>query len=452
MKPTNKKVVICGGVRTPIGHLGKSLVRWLPEELMEIAIRALMQKTSLYPHAVDGVLVGWVGQGSHAPNIARVSALKAGLPEKVQAYTVQQNCISSLETVASAYRHIIMGDGDLYLAGGTESMSNFPYAIRGHRDHKKLRSLETVRAHWSELWDDPEVLITDTTEEGLTDPICKMNMAATAEVCAQIYSISREAQDAYALNSYKKALAAVNRKFYDTHVVPVIAKNGETVLERDEYPFLRESLVEKPKMFEKAPTLFDAPSYTIKDFYRDNGSFILGKSYQEGKTRGTVSLFNACARSDGAAVVIVTSEERARDLDLKILAEVHSWGFWGSSPAYMGIAPVFAASLAMDRAGIHFSDLDHIELHEAFAATCLSIFRVGKEKYRQNWDSANEQGLLNPNGGTLALGHPLAATGVRLLLNLIFSMQEDKNSRFGMAAACASGGLGGAMILKRFGA
>ncbi|MBK8576070.1 MAG: thiolase family protein [Elusimicrobia bacterium] len=451
MKPTNKKVVICGGARTPIGHSGKSLAGFLPEELMEVAIRALMQKTSLYPHAVDGVLVGWVGQGSHAPNIARVSALKAGLPEKVQAYTIQQNCISSLETVASAYRHIIMGDGDLYLAGGTESMSNFPYAIRGHRNHKKLRSIETVKAHWSELWDDPDVFITDTTEEGLTDPICKINMAATAEVCAQIYSISRDAQDAYALNSYKKGLIAERRGFYKSHVVPV-ALNGVTALDQDENPFLRESLVQKPRLLEKAPTLFDGPSYSIKDFYRDNKDIILGKTYEEGKTKGTVSLFNACARSDGAAVVIVTSEERARDLDLNILAEVNAWGFWGSSPAYMGIAPVFATSLALDRAGIHFSDLDHIELHEAFAATCLSIFRVGKEKYRQNWESANAQGLVNPNGGTLALGHPLAATGVRLLLNLIFSMQEEKNSRFGMVAACASGGLGGAMILKRFGA
>lgn len=451
MKPTNKKVVICGGVRTPIGHLGKSLARFLPEELMEIAIRSLMQRTSLYPHAVDGVLVGWVGQGSHAPNIARVSALKAGLPEKVQAYTIQQNCISSLETVASAYRHIIMGDGDLYLAGGTESMSNFPYAIRGPRDHKKLRSLETLKTNWAELWNDPEIAITDTTEEGLTDPICKINMAATAEVCAQIYSITRESQDAYALNSYKKGLNAEKRGFYNTHVVP-IKKNGEIILAQDEYPFLRESLVEKPKMLEKAPTIFDGPSNSFKDFYRENSAYILGKTYEEGKTKGTVSLFNACARSDGAAVVIVTSEERAKDLDLEILAEVHSWGFWGTSPAYMGIAPVFATSLALDRAGIHFSDLGHIELHEAFAATCLSIFKVGKEKYRQNWEAANEQGIINPNGGTLALGHPLAATGVRLLLNLIFAMKEDPHSRFGLAAACASGGLGGAMILKRFGA
>lgn len=448
MKPTAKKVVICGGVRTPIGHMGKSLTRFLPEDLMEIAIRGLMHRTSIYPQAVDGVLVGWVGQGSHAPNIARVSALKAGLPEKVQAYTIQQNCISSLETVAAAYRHIVMGDGDLYLAGGTESMSNFPYAIRGPRDHKKLRSLETVKSNWNELWNDPDVFITDTTEEGLTDPLCKINMAATAEICAQIYSISRDAQDAYALAGFQKGLSAQNRGFYKSHVIPVTSK-GEVVCGRDEYPFLRESIVEKPRLMEKAPALFDTSGNSIENFYKENQKYIVGKNYEAGKTKGTVTLFNACARSDGAAVVIVTSEERAQDLGLEIMAEVHAWGFWGTSPAYMGIAPVFATGVALERAGMRFTDLDHIELHEAFAATCLSIFRVGKEKYRQNWESANEQGIINPNGGTLSLGHPLAATGVRLLLNLIYSMKENPNARFGLAAACASGGLGGAMILKK---
>src|SRR3989344_1085866 len=163
MKITPKKIVICGGVRTPIGHLAKSPANFLPEELMESAIRGLMQKTSLYPHAVDGVLVGWVGQGSHAPNIARISVLKAGLPEKAHAYTVQANCVSSLETVASAYRHIVMGEGDLYLAGGVESMSMFPYAIRGSRAHKMLRSMETLKANWAAIPGAGDVLLTDTT-------------------------------------------------------------------------------------------------------------------------------------------------------------------------------------------------------------------------------------------------------------------------------------------------
>jgi acetyl-CoA C-acetyltransferase len=449
MKATAKKIVLCTGVRTPIGHLAKSLAGYLPEDLMELAIRGVLQKSSLYPHAVDGVLVGWVGQGSHAPNIARVSVLKADLPEKAHAFTIQANCVSSLESVASAYRHIVMGEGELYLAGGVESMSTFPFAIRGPRSHKMLRSIESVRSNWAELPNTPDVFITDTTEEGLNDPIKKISMAATAEICAQMYSISREAQDKYAAESFKRALTAEKNGFYDSHVVPV-TKDGQMVLEKDEYPFLRESLVEKPQMMGKAPVLFDSSAFTMKQFYEEYGEHILGKTYEEGKTKATVTLFNACARSDGAAVIIVTSEERAKDLGLEILAEVKSWGFWGSNPAHMGISPVFASAVALERAGLKFSDLDHIELHEAFAATCLSIFKVGKEKYKQDWDRMWDSRACNPNGGTIPLGHPLAATGVRLLLNLVYAMKQDPKSRFGLATACASGGLGGAMILERY--
>ncbi len=448
MVPITKKVVICGGVRTPIGHLGKGLSGILPEELMEVAIRGLLKKFHLNPEAVDGVLIGWVGQGSHAPNIARVSALKAGIPLHVPAITYQANCVSSLESVASAARHIAMGEGELFLAGGTESMSIFPYAIRGSRAHKKLRSLETTKANWNELWQDPEINITDTTEEGLTDPIEHINMAATAEICAQMYGVSRAEEDKYAFESYRKGLAAEKAGFYDTHVVPFVHQ-GQKLLEKDEYPYLREGLVEKPKMLEKAPALFDGPSYSIKDFYRDNGKYIEGKTYEEGKTQGTVTLFNACARSDGAGLVIVCSEEKARALDLPILAELKGYGFYGTNPAYMGVAPVYATKLALDRAGIAFADLTNIELHEAFAATCLAIFRLGGSKFDQNWQSANDRGLINPHGGTLALGHPLAMTGVRLLLNLLYAMQADAKAKFGMAAACASGGLGGAMVVEK---
>lgn len=450
MKATDKKVVICAGRRTPIGHLAKGLSAEMPEDLMQAAIRALLHDTKLYPHAVDGVLVGWVGQGSHAPNIARISVLKAGLPEKAHAYTIQANCVSSLETVASAYRHIVMGEGDLYIAGGTESMSTFPYAIRGSRANKLLRNFETVKKNWAELWNAGDILITDTTEEGLTDPIEKINMAATAEICAQMYSVSREDQDKYAVNSYRKGLEAERNGFYKSHVTPY-EKDGKVIVEQDEYPFLREGLVEKPQMMAKAPVIFDSPAYTLKQFYADNARHIQGKKFEEGVSKATVTLFNACARSDGAAAVIVASEEKAKDLGLEILAEIKSWAFWGNNPAIMGISPVFAVQAALERAGAKFDDVSNIELHEAFAATCLSIFKVGKEKHKQNWDKAYEAGKVNPNGGTLALGHPLAATGVRLLLNVLYALKANPNGKLGMTTACASGGLGGAMIVEKYG-
>src|SRR6185503_14117119 len=184
----------------------KSLSHVSPEHLMTLTINALLAKTTLYPHAVDGVMAGWVGQGSHAPNIARIAVLMSHLPEKAHAVTLQANCVSGMEAISSAARHIIMGEGELYIAGGTESMSNFPYAIRGDRSMKELRSLETVRGNWPSLLDHEGICI----EEGLNDPVRNLNMAATAEVCAQMYSIDRKSQDDYAVETYRRCLVAEN--------------------------------------------------------------------------------------------------------------------------------------------------------------------------------------------------------------------------------------------------
>src|SRR5690242_13907306 len=171
MKAAETKIVLCAGVRTPIGHLAKSLSKIPPEQLLTIAINGLLAKTTLYPHAVDGVMAGWVGQGSHAPNIARVAVLMSHLPEKAHAVTVQANCVSGMEAISTAARHIVLGEGDLYIAGGTESMSTFPYAIRGDRSMKEMRSLDTVRANWSSLLANEEIGIVDCIEEGLNDPV-----------------------------------------------------------------------------------------------------------------------------------------------------------------------------------------------------------------------------------------------------------------------------------------
>ena len=448
-KIQEKRIVLCSGIRTPIGHLSRSLSHIPPEHLIKETIITLLSHTSLYPHAVDGMMLGWVGQGSHAPNLARIAVLLAGLPEKAHATTIQENCVSGIEAVCSAVRHIVMGEGELYLAGGVESMSTFPYAIRGSRSAKSLRSLDMLKKNWGALWEDPEVKITDCMEEGLTDPVKNLSMAATAEVCAQMYSISRKEQDAYAFESFKRALLGQENGFYDSHVFPYSEEGQPEILKRDESPQLRADLVKKPEMIGKAPLLFDSCQMSIEQFYRVYGAHILGKRYQAGKTEGTVTLFNSCARSDGAAVIIVASEKRARELNLDILAEVRGWGFWGNNPAHMGISPVFATQLALDRAGVRFDDLDSIELHEAFAATCLSIFKVGKEKYGQNWQDKWNHGVINPHGGSIALGHPLAATGTRIILNTLYQMKLN-HKRLGLATACAAGGLGGAIIVEKY--
>src|SRR3989338_8439338 len=209
-----KKIVLCDGVRTPIGHIAKSLSAMTPEALLKHTIVGLLHKTSLYPHAVDGVISGWVGQGSSAPNIERIALLQSGLPEKAHAVTVQANCVSGMEAVCSAARHIIVGEGNVYIAGGTESMSNFPYPIRGSRAVKELKSLDNLKEAWPSLLNVPGLEVTDSIEEGLTDPVKLIGMAGTAEVCAQMYSISRQAQDAYAAESYRRALEAEKSGFY----------------------------------------------------------------------------------------------------------------------------------------------------------------------------------------------------------------------------------------------
>jgi len=416
---------------------------------MTLTIDGLLAKTTLYPHAVDGVMVGWVGQGSHAPNIARVAVLMSHLPEKAHAVTVQANCVSGMEAISSAARHIILEEGDVYIAGGTESMSTFPYAIRGDRSMKELRSLETVRANWSSLLDHEGIGIVDCIEEGLNDPVKNLNMAATAEVCAQMYSIDRASQDAYAVETYRRALDAEENGFYATHTLPV-TENGKTLLEKDEYPYLREALVKKPEMMGKAPLIFESGGFTMKDFYDLYQEHILGKSYQPGKTRGSVTLFNSCARSDGAAALIVASEKRALELNLEILGELVTWGYYGNNPAHMGVAPVFATAMTLERGGIGFDQLDLIELHEAFSATCLSIFKVGREKYGHHWESRWKDGKLNPHGGSIPLGHPLAATGTRVVLNALYQMKQHPEIRYALATACAAGGLGGALLIKKY--
>ncbi len=446
--PKDDPIVVCDGIRTPIGQIAKSLSTVTPPELMRQTIVALLAKLKLDPKVINQVVIGWVGQDVQAPNIARVSILKSGLPEETSGFTVQNNCISSIEALASAARTIVTGEADVVLAGGVESMSTFPYTIQGSRSAKALRSIDTVKENWANLWNTEGVVVGDTIDQGLTDPVKLINMAGTAEVCAQMYDIPREEQDKYAYETFSRCLAAQKRGFYATHTFPV-KTNGATLLENDEYPYLRESLVTKPGLINKAPVLFDSPALTLKDFYNQFGGFINGKKYEEGKSKASVTLFNSCARSDGAAAVIVTRMSRAKALKLPISAIVRSWGFYGNNPAHMGVSPAYATKMALDRADIAFDKLDQIELHEPFAATILSIFKVGKEKYGHNWQAKWESKQLNPNGSSLALGHPLGATGIRLLLNLQYAFKENPSSKLGLITACAGGGVGGAMIFER---
>ncbi len=446
--PKDDPIVICDGIRSPIGHVAKSLSDSSPSTLMTQNIRALVKKLNIAPEVIDQLILGWVGQDVSAPNIARVTGLNAGLREDIPAFTVQCNCVSSIEALSSGARVLMTGEATAVLAGGVETMSGYPYTITGSRAHKSLRSMDTLKTNWATLWETEGVKVSDTTEQGLTDPIKKVNMAGTAEICAQMYDVTRDMQDKYAHETFSRCIKAQERGFYKTHIFPVM--NQDTVvLAEDEYPALRKSLVEKPALIFKAPVLFDSTAYPMKQFYADFGPFILGKSYQNGNTHATVTLFNSCPRSDGSSAVLMTRLSNAKKLGLPVLATIESWSFFGNNPAYMGVGPAYATDQALKRAGLKFDDLDQIELHEPFAATVLSIFKMGKEKYGHNWEAKWQSRALNPNGSSLSLGHPLGATGTRLLLNLLYAFKENPSAKHGLITACAGGGIGAAMVFKK---
>jgi acetyl-CoA C-acetyltransferase len=433
-----------------VGHVSRSLSLLRAEDMMQIVVESLIARTKLPKDAVDGLMIGWAGMGFSAPNIARVTLIRCGLPKKATGVSFQNNCISSIEAISAAARLILTGEGELYIAGGTESMSQLPYVIDGSRSSKALRSLDTLKAKWGELWDTPGVRVVDSVEQGLEDPVEHINMAGTAEVCAQMFGISREAQDAHAVTSFQRTLAAWKRGFYGSHVIPVV-QDGATLLAQDEYAFLREDVAAKPQMFAKVPLIFQNSSYGIKEFYRDYGQFIEGRSYEEGVSKATVTLYNSCPRSDGAAALIVASEKRAKELGLEILGELKGWGYYGNRPAHMDLSPALAAPVALKMAGVSFDALDRIELHEPFAASALSVFALGKKEFGHDWRAKLESGALNPNGSSLAIGHPLGATGARTMLNLLYGMKEDSKARYGLMGACAEGGMGGAMVVEKAG-
>ena len=397
-----KDVVIVGGVRTPIGSHGGAFRTITAQELAKIVFVEVLRRTGLDPSIIDDVILGCIGQSSDAPNIARVAALMAGVPVEVPGYTVQRNCASGLQAITSAYQAIQAGDGEVFLVGGAESMSTAPYIVRGARWGLKLRHTQ----------------FTDSLWEGLTDPICGQIMGRTAENLAEMYHISREEQDAFAVNSHKKAFMATRMgKFRDEIVpVPVVKKVAGQEVAREE--ITQDECINPGLTVQKAalyPTVF--------------------------KENGTVTPANACPISDGAAALVVMSAEKAQALGLKPWARIVSYAYAGVPPEIMGIGPAKAVPKALARAGLKLADIDVIELNEAFAAQSLA---VGKELDKDGWDWAK----VNPNGGAIALGHPVGCTGSRLVVTLLKEM-ERRNARYGIATMCVGGGQGGAMVVER---
>jgi len=397
-----KEVVIVEGVRTPIGSHGGAFRDLPAQDLAAIAMREVIKRTELDPNLIDDVILGCIGQYSDAPNIGRIAALMAGIPTHVPGYTVQRNCVASMQAISCAYQAIQADDGEIFLCGGTESMSTAPYTVRGARWGLKLRHGQ----------------FTDTLWEGLTDPVCGMIMGYTAENLAVMYGISREEQDKFAVQSHKKAFRATRMGKFDDEIVPVRVSKKVAGQEVAYENIVHDECINPALSVQKAalyPTVF--------------------------KRGGTVTPANACPISDGAAAVLVMTEEKAKALGYTPLAYIRNYAYAGVPPEIMGIGPTKAVPKALAKAGLKLTDIDLVELNEAFAAQAMA---VGMELEKNGWDWDR----VNVNGGAIALGHPVGCTGTRIVVTLLNEMIK-RDVSLGLATACVGGGLGGAMIIER---
>lgn len=440
------RLVIVSAVRTPIGQAGKSLSHLFSHEMGILVAEEAIKRCGIDRKKIDGVVAGEIGQSSRAPNVARVISVKTEIPTEATAVTVANNCVSGFEAVTEACRRILLGENNIELVVGMESMSNFPIYLNRAQQNSKTATVEKIKANWASIPEIPEIEIISAVDEGLVDPVRMANMAETGEVVAQKMGLTKKVLDEYAYGSYKKTLDAIQAGKYKPYLMNVAAEKG--MLENDEFIMSKTGFVEKPERFEKATAIFNMPPHTsMKEFYSKYEKWI-GKPYNE-SIQGAVSLFNACPRSDGAGALIITTESKARELNLKIMAYINGWGNYGVDPIYMGLGIAFSMNKALQNTGLTWSDMDSFEIHEAFAATALGSIITVKDQFGFDLPAQLAAGKVNPNGGTLAMGHPLGATGIRVVLNQIMEMHNNPAVKKSIGAICAGGGVGGALILER---
>jgi len=421
-------VVIVDGVRTPFCKSWGVLNDVPADELCRMTIGEAMARVELDPRAVDEVIIGNIAQPAESTTIARVAALKAGVPRRVPGYAVNQNCGSGMQSIVSAYHRIEAGAADVIVAGGVESMSRIPFQLgQPFTDHvmrfRRARSLPQRLAALARVRPG-DLRPISALEVGLRDAICGLNMGETAEVLARRFRITRQDQDAFALESHRRAVAA--RERLRQEIVPA-------------YP---------PPRFQ--PVLDDIgprEDQTLEQLGKLKPAF--------DRRHGTVTAGNSCMLTDGAASLVVASEERARELGLPYLGRIRAYGFAGLDPMVMGLGPVYATALALERAGVSLRNIQLIEINEAFAAQVLAV----RKAFASAEFARNELGLkgalgeidldiTNVNGGAIALGHPVGCSGARLTLTLLKEMAR-RDLSLGLATLCIGGGQGAALILER---
>jgi acetyl-CoA acetyltransferase family protein len=424
----NSQGWILAGVRTPFAKAGGAFKRVPVYELGRVAVGELIARQELDPARLDHVVLGNCAQPAEAANVARVTALRAGVPESVPGATVHRNCASGMEALADAALRIAAGEARLVLAGGMESMSQIPLMypltygdwleglMRARSPFQKLGQLTKFKPAYLA----PRIALA----EGLTDYTCGLNMGQTAEVLSREFRITREQQDEFALMSHQRAVAA--RERLREEIVPVFPPPAFEMVQDDIGPREQQTLEALARL----------------------------KPYFDRKN-GTVTVGNSCQVTDGAVALLVGDEAAARGAVAPPLGRVRSFAFAGLSPRRMGLGPVHAMAEALRRARLELHDCDLFEINEAFAAQVLACLRAAESESFARAELGRDRALgtiplerLNVNGGAIALGHPVGASGARLVLTLLMEMRR-RNLKRGVAALCVGGGQGAAFVLER---
>ena len=391
------EIVIASACRTAIGTFGGTLKDVPAAELGAIVVKEAVKRAGIKPEMVVEVIFGNVLQAGLGQNIARQVTLKAGLPIETTAMTINIVCGSGLKSVALAANQILAGESEIVVCGGTENMSAAPYAVPSARWGARMNNSKMI-----------DVMVND----GLWDAFNQYHMGITAENVAEKYGITREMQDEFAVASQSKAEAAIKAGKFKDEIVPVVihGKKGDTVFDTDEHP--------------KFGTTIEKVAKLKPAFKRDGG---------------TVTAANASGINDSAAALVVMSKEKADELGIKPLATIVSYATGGVDPSIMGVGPVPAVTKAMARANMTVDDFDLIEANEAFAAQSLAVAQ----------DLKFDMSKVNVNGGAIALGHPIGASGARILVTLLYEMQKREDAHTGLATLCIGGGQGQALIVKK---
>jgi acetyl-CoA C-acetyltransferase/acetyl-CoA acyltransferase len=426
-----ERIAIVSGFRSPMGKAGGALKSLTAHDLGARIVKEVVLRSKIDPNQIDEVIIGNVSQPAEAANIARVIALKAGIPESVPAFTVHRNCASGMEAMTTAMSKILNGESQIILAGGVESMSNIPLMfgkkmtalfgslMKAKTLGQKLSAISTFRPSFLK----PIVGLV----QGLTDPISGLIMGCTAENIAKDFAITRQEQDEFAMRSHQKAEKAIASGIFKEEIIPVFNNDAKTSL-----------MIEEDEGVRKGQTLEALAK--LKPYFE--------------KGTGTVTVANSSQVTDGAAFAVLMTESKAKELGLEVLGYIREFAYAGLDPSRMGLGPVFATKKLFDKTGLSMKDIELFEINEAFAAQVIGCQRAfaSDEFAKKHFGldkalGAIDPEILNVNGGAVALGHPVGMSGARIVIHTLRELKRRGKNR-GLASICIGGGQGGSVLLE----